>query len=97
MAKSARSGRKASKRAARQTGTGRGLEALLGQAWMDENLRQQIMRSPDDVAKRFKLTKRDAASLRGIDQQELSAAASKLNAKSQFAIMIVIRGHFDVK
>ena len=93
MAKSAKSRRKAPGRKA----TGRGLTALLGQALMDEKLRQQIMRSPDDVAKRFKLAKRDAASLRGIDHQELLAAAGKLNAKSQFAIMIVVRGHFDVK
>jgi hypothetical protein len=89
MAKSAKSGRKSPRRDE--------LAALLGQALMDEKLRQQIMRSPDEVAKRFKLTKRDAASLRGIDPEELLAAAGKLNAKSQFAIMIVVRGHFDVK
>jgi len=97
MAKSAKSRRKLPKRTARRKSSGRGLTALLGQALMDEKLRQQIMRSPDDVAKRFKLTNRDAANLRGIDHQELLAAAGKLNAKSQFAIMIVVRGHFDVK
>ncbi len=97
MAKSAKSGRKPPRRAARRKSSGRGLTALLGQALMDEKLRRQIMRSPDEVAKRFKLTKRDAASLRGIDHQELMAAAGKLSAKSQFAIMIVVRGTFDVK
>jgi len=97
MAKSAKSRRKPPGRAARRKGSGQGLTALLGQALMDEKLRQQIMRSPDEVAKRFKLTKQDAASLRGVDHEELMSAAGKLNAKAQFAIMIVIRGHFDVK
>ena len=76
---------------------GRGLMEILGHAVIDPTFRKKLFDEPDKVASQYGLSPQDTLALKNIDRAKIEGAASQVKESSEFAISIVIRGHFDTK
>jgi hypothetical protein len=76
---------------------GRGLMELVGRAVIDPEFRKKLFDEPESIAKQYGLSPQDSAALKTLDRPKLESAASQVTERSEFAISIVIRGHFDTK
>jgi hypothetical protein len=76
---------------------GRGLMEILGHAVIDPTFRKKVFEEPDKLAKEYNLSPQDTEALKNIDRAKIEGAASQVKETSEFAISIVIRGHFDTK
>jgi hypothetical protein len=76
---------------------GNGLMELLGRALIDPKVRDQIYSDPDTLAKQYNLGPVDRDALKNLERSKLDEAASQLAGRADFAIGVMIRGHFDVK
>jgi hypothetical protein len=70
---------------------------LLGRAVIDPEFRKKLFNESDSVAKEYGLSAQDSAALKTLDRSKLESAAGQIAERSEFAISIVIRGHFDTK
>ena len=70
---------------------------LLGRSLIGPDFRKRVFNEPDSVPREYNLSPQDSAASKSIHKQTIEGAAGQIAERSEFAISIVIRGHFDMK